>query len=242
MQSLVVYFTHVSLVLSVRYRLITASRTLQAKGEMCTLQTGKLCYHAINISAWQIQGSGPGPPPYLSTKMRPEGQENLFWETASPPPPPPPHLISRSGSTTEYQLRPCACVCAELQESSISRLSWSFVKESDGLFIPQKLRSGVYRISQQSYESYIILRDRIVELAWSKVSTKVCGFKFGSIKLHSSSGDSIDLLSRTFCTTMVVSDLCITKQQFARRHVRHIGLSTRSNGGHVGVTNQSCGS
>ena len=63
MQSLVVYFTHVSLVLSVRYRLITASRTLQAKGEMCTLQTGKLCYHAINISAWQIQGSGPGPPP-----------------------------------------------------------------------------------------------------------------------------------------------------------------------------------
>ena len=88
MQSLVVYFTHVSLVLSVRYGLITASRTLQAKGEMCTLQTGKLCYHAINISAWQIQGSGPGPPPYLSTKMRPEGQENLFWETASPPPPP----------------------------------------------------------------------------------------------------------------------------------------------------------
>ena len=52
----------------------------------------------------------------------------------------------------------------------------------------------------------------------------------------------VDLLSRNFCTTVAVSELCITKQQFARRHVRHIGLSTRSNGGHVGVTNQSCGS
>ena len=50
MHSLVVYFTHLSLVLSVRYRLMTASRTLQAKGEMCTLQTGKLCYNAININ------------------------------------------------------------------------------------------------------------------------------------------------------------------------------------------------
>ena len=137
----------------------------------------------------------PPPPPYLSTKMRPEGQENLFWETATPPPPPP-HLISRSGSTTEYQLRPCACVCAELQESSISRLSWSFVKESAGLFIPQKLRSGMHRISQQSYESYIILRDRIVELAWSKVSTKVCGFKFGSIKLHLTSKRIKEILTQ----------------------------------------------
>ena len=26
------------------------SRRLQAKGEMCTLQTGKLCYNAININ------------------------------------------------------------------------------------------------------------------------------------------------------------------------------------------------
>ena len=50
MHSLVVYFSHLSLVLSVRYRLMTASRTLQAKGEMCTLQTGKLCYNAININ------------------------------------------------------------------------------------------------------------------------------------------------------------------------------------------------
>ena len=48
---LVVYFTHLSIVLSVRYRLCTASlRTLQAKGKMCTLQTGKLCYNAININ------------------------------------------------------------------------------------------------------------------------------------------------------------------------------------------------
>ena len=48
---LVVYFTHLSIVLSVRYRLCTASlRTLQAKGEMCTLQTGILCYNAININ------------------------------------------------------------------------------------------------------------------------------------------------------------------------------------------------
>ena len=29
---------------------VTTSGTLQAKGEMCTLQTGKLCYNAININ------------------------------------------------------------------------------------------------------------------------------------------------------------------------------------------------
>ena len=29
---------------------VTPSRTLHAKGEMCTLQTGKLCYNAININ------------------------------------------------------------------------------------------------------------------------------------------------------------------------------------------------
>ena len=61
MQSLVVYFTHLSLVLSVRYRLITASRTLQAKGEMCTLQTGKLRYHVINISG-RSRGGACSPP------------------------------------------------------------------------------------------------------------------------------------------------------------------------------------
>ena len=77
MQSLVVYFTHLSLVLSVRYRLITASRKLQAKGEMCTLQTGKLCYHAINISG-RSTGGDRYPPPYLSTKIRPEGRKFFF--------------------------------------------------------------------------------------------------------------------------------------------------------------------
>ena len=58
MPQLVVYFTHLYLLLSIRYRLFTAkkgltvtpTRTLQAKGEMCTLQTGKLCYNAININ------------------------------------------------------------------------------------------------------------------------------------------------------------------------------------------------
>ena len=29
---------------------VTPSKALQAKGEMCTLQTGKLCYNAININ------------------------------------------------------------------------------------------------------------------------------------------------------------------------------------------------
>ena len=47
-----------------------------------------------------------------------------------------------------------------------------------------------------SYESYIILRDRIVELAWSKVSTKVCGFKFGSIKLHLTSKRIKEILTQ----------------------------------------------
>ena len=49
----------------------TPSRTLQAKGEMCTLKTGKLCYNVIKI----------------------------------------------------YQLRPCACVCAELKEFAVSSYS-----------------------------------------------------------------------------------------------------------------------
>ena len=102
-----------------------------------------------------VADPGEGPRGTRAPIFRPKWGPN-------PPLPPPPRLIWRSGSATEYQLRPCACVCAELQESSISRLSWSFVKESAGLFIPQKLHSGVHRISQQSYESYIILRDRIV--------------------------------------------------------------------------------
>ena len=55
---LVAYFAHLSLVLSVRYRLftvkkgktVTPERRLQTKGELYTLQTGKLCYNAININ------------------------------------------------------------------------------------------------------------------------------------------------------------------------------------------------
>ena len=65
MQQLIVYFTHhLSLVLSIRYRLFTAkkgktvtpTRTLQAKGEMYTLQTGKLCCNAININYVLVLG------------------------------------------------------------------------------------------------------------------------------------------------------------------------------------------
>ena len=78
----------------------TPLRTLQAKGEMCTLKTGKRCYNVINI----------------------------------------------------YQLRPCACVCAELKEFALSSYSWSYAQ----------LCMLTQDISQQSYESYIILRDRIV--------------------------------------------------------------------------------
>ena len=45
-----------------RYRLFMAkkgktvapARTLQAKGERCTLQTGKLCYNAININYFLV--------------------------------------------------------------------------------------------------------------------------------------------------------------------------------------------
>ena len=68
---------------------------------MSALQTGKLCYNAIN---------------YIN------------------------YVLS------------CACVCAELQESSISRLSWSFVKEfavSSGV---EATLSCALRISQQSCE------------------------------------------------------------------------------------------
>ena len=132
---------------------------------------------------------GPAPtPPFFDQNEARRGGKNFLGDRP---------IIWRSGSATEYQLRPCPCVYAELQESSISRLSWSFVKESAGLFIPQKLRSGVHRISQQSYESYIILRDRIVELAWSKVSTKVCGFKFGSITLHLTNKRMKEILTQT---------------------------------------------
>ena len=100
------------------------SRRLQEKGEMCTLQTGKLCYNAININ---------------------------------------------------YAL---VLICRIARELSLSSV--------------MVLRKGVtlsctcwHRISPQSYESYIYSGVEL-ELAWSKVSTKACGFTFGSISLHSS--------------------------------------------------------
>ena len=36
---------------------------------------------------WRIQGRGPGDPlpPYLWTKLRPEGPKKCFWTTAPPP-------------------------------------------------------------------------------------------------------------------------------------------------------------
>ena len=88
MQSLVVYFTHLSLVLSLRCRLITASRTLQAKGEMCTLQTGKLCYHAINISG-RSRG-GVRPPLSFDQNEARRAEKNFLGDR---PPPLPPTLI-----------------------------------------------------------------------------------------------------------------------------------------------------
>ena len=39
---------------------------------MCTLQTRKLCYHAINISGGFWGGATGDPGPLFSTKMRPE--------------------------------------------------------------------------------------------------------------------------------------------------------------------------
>ena len=79
-----VYFTHLSLVLSVRYRLFTGKK---------------------RVIQWRHQGRlSKGRDAYPS-----DGQTLLQCH--------------------QNQLRPCACVYAELQESSISRMSWSFVKE-----------------------------------------------------------------------------------------------------------------
>ena len=86
MQSLVVYFTHRSLVLSVSLRTDYGIKVVKGKGEMCTLQTRKLCYNAIYISGESWGGATGGPGPLFSTKMRPE---------PSPPLPPPPHPTPR---------------------------------------------------------------------------------------------------------------------------------------------------
>ena len=63
---------------------------------------------------WRIQGRGPGDPlpPYLWTKLRPEGPKKCFWKTAAPAPPPPhlPYLlISRSGTGTVIYYRTSRC-------------------------------------------------------------------------------------------------------------------------------------
>ena len=39
-----------------------------------------------------VADPGEAYPPYLSTKMRPEGPKKNFWETRPPPPPHPPSL------------------------------------------------------------------------------------------------------------------------------------------------------
>ena len=83
-------------------------------------------------------------------------------------------------------LVPSLCSYAELQESSISCLSWSFVKE----FAVSSYRWSYAQLclltqdkSTKLWEPWHILEDRIgVDLV--KFSAKVCGFTFGSISLH----------------------------------------------------------
>ena len=55
----------------------------------------------------------------------------------------------------------CLCMCRIARELNLSSVM-VLRKGVCSLFIPQKLRSAVHRISQQSYESYIVLRVRIV--------------------------------------------------------------------------------
>ena len=70
----------------------------------------------LNINQWRIQGRGPSglPPPYFSTKMRPEGPKNIFLETAPPHPylslwmTAPPPLIWRSGFAPDILRIPLA--------------------------------------------------------------------------------------------------------------------------------------
>ena len=82
----------------------------------------------------------------------------------------------------------CLCmyvsrIARELSLSSVTVLR----KGVCSLLKPLKLRSAMHvdRINQQSYESYIILRDRIVVgMVKSLNHCRVCGFTFGSISLH----------------------------------------------------------
>ena len=99
---------------------------------MCTLQTGKLCYNAININYVLV-------------------------------------LICR--------------IARELNLSSVMVLR----KGVRSLFIQPKLSSAVYidtgKVNKVMRPRYIYSGIEL-ELASSKVSTKVCGFTFGSISLH----------------------------------------------------------
>ena len=133
---------------------------------------------------WQIQGRGPPPPPPLSFGQNEarRAEKKLSYLKV---------WIHHWISITSL----CLCICRIARELNLSSVM-VLCRGVCSLFIPQKLPSGLHRISQQSYERYIILRDRIVELAWSKVSTKVCGFKFGSIKLHLTSKRIKEILTQ----------------------------------------------
>ena len=76
------------------------------------------------------------------------------------------------------------CSYAELPENSISCLSWSFVKE----FAVSSYRWSYAQLcmltqdkSAKLWELHILGIE--LELVWSKVSARVCGFTFGSISL-----------------------------------------------------------
>ena len=78
------------------------------------------------------------------------------------------------------------CMCRIARELSLSSVT-VLRKGVCSLHKPLKLRSAVHvdRINQQSYESYIIPRDRIaVGMVKSLNHCRVCGFTFGSISLH----------------------------------------------------------
>ena len=141
---------------------------------------------------WGIQGRGLRPPPLSFDQNEARRAEKIFWGDG--PPPPPPYLkvwIHHWISITSL----CLCICRIARELTLSSVL-VLRRGVCSLFIPQKLRSGMHRISQQSYESYIILRDRVVELAWSKVSTKVFGFKFLSFTLHLTSKRIKEILTQ----------------------------------------------
>ena len=96
-------------------------------------------------------------------------------------------VITLSISITSF----CLCMCRIARELNLS----SFMvlrKVVCSLFVPLKLRSAVHvdRISQQSYESYIILLDRIVVGLFKSLNEKsqprsvASHPAFGSISLH----------------------------------------------------------